>query len=157
MRDPAIGRDVATFRVDPAWPTLPDDWQFGQVASVSVDERDHVWVLQRPGTLESEERPRAAPPVVEFDPAGNVVQAWGGPGEGYDWPVSEHGIFVDATALLAGKPHGPHDVFKQHSQQRAHQTALRRADCSVIRRASDDRGLPAGRHQRPPGNGRGSS
>jgi hypothetical protein len=33
--------------------------------------------------------------VLEFDQAGNLVQSWGGPGQGYDWPDTEHGIFVD--------------------------------------------------------------
>ena len=36
-----------------------------------------------------------APPVLEFDPAGNLVGHWGGPGEGYDWPESNHGITID--------------------------------------------------------------
>jgi DNA-binding beta-propeller fold protein YncE len=33
--------------------------------------------------------------VLEFDPAGNLVGHWGGPGEGYEWPLSNHGIFID--------------------------------------------------------------
>ena len=33
--------------------------------------------------------------MIEFDRAGNVVQAWGGPGQGYEWPANEHGIRVD--------------------------------------------------------------
>jgi DNA-binding beta-propeller fold protein YncE len=37
----------------------------------------------------------AAPPVLEFDQEGNLVQGWGAPGPGYEWPTSEHGIFVD--------------------------------------------------------------
>ena len=36
-----------------------------------------------------------APPVLEFDPAGNLVSSWGGPGAGYQWPTSMHGITVD--------------------------------------------------------------
>ena len=38
-----------------------------------------------------------APPVLEFDNAGNYIQGWGGPGVGYEWPLDldEHGIFVD--------------------------------------------------------------
>ena len=36
-----------------------------------------------------------APPVLEFDQAGKLVSSWGGPGEGYEWPENEHGIFVD--------------------------------------------------------------
>jgi lactonase family protein with 7-bladed beta-propeller len=33
--------------------------------------------------------------VLLFDQSGNMLRAWGGPGEGYQWPESEHGIFVD--------------------------------------------------------------
>ena len=89
-----------TFQVDPAWPTVPNNWQFGQVASVAVDAEDHVWVLQRPGTLNPDEQERAAPPVLEFDGAGNFIQAWGGPSEGYEWPSSEHGVYVDPKGFV---------------------------------------------------------
>jgi DNA-binding beta-propeller fold protein YncE len=45
-----------------------------------------------------------APPVLEFDPAGNVVGHWGGPGQGYDWPESNHGITIDhkGTVWIGG-------------------------------------------------------
>ena len=33
--------------------------------------------------------------MLEFDQAGNLVSSWGGPGAGYEWPVSNHGITVD--------------------------------------------------------------
>jgi DNA-binding beta-propeller fold protein YncE len=33
--------------------------------------------------------------VLEFDQAGNLLRHWGGPGEGYEWPDSNHGIFID--------------------------------------------------------------
>src|SRR5436305_11410545 len=36
-----------------------------------------------------------APPVLEFDEDGNLIGHWGGPGPGYDWPDSNHGITVD--------------------------------------------------------------
>ena len=39
-----------------------------------------------------------APPVIEFDQTGRVVQSWGGlggPRQGPDWPGNEHGLFVD--------------------------------------------------------------
>jgi hypothetical protein len=97
---PSAALDVPKFSVDPAWPKIPNNWQFGQVASVSVDAQDHVWVLQRPGTLSPEEKPRAAPPLLEFDAAGNFVQAWGGPGQGYEWPNSEHGVYVDPKGFV---------------------------------------------------------
>lgn len=96
------------YRVDAAWPKpLPNDWILGQVSGLAVDSRNHVWILHRPLSILKEEllaaqTPRqakccvAAPPVIEFDPQGNVVRAWGGPGTGYDWPKNEHGLHVDA-------------------------------------------------------------
>ena len=70
-------------------------WDLGEVTSIAIDAQDHAWVLHRPTTVYPHQKGRAAPPVLEFDANGNFVQAWGGPGEGYEWPVSEHGIYVD--------------------------------------------------------------
>jgi DNA-binding beta-propeller fold protein YncE len=105
---------VPAFKVDPAWPKIPNNWQFGQVASVAIDAQDHVWVLQRPGTLAPEEKPRAAPPLLEFDAAGNFIQAWGGPGEGYEWPRSEHGVYVDPKGFvwIGGNGDNDHQILK---------------------------------------------
>ena len=100
------------FAVDANWPKpLPNNWILGQVAGVAVDAQDHVWVLHRPTSLTPDERgaaltpPRSkcckpAPPVLEFDAAGNLLQAWGGPGNGYTWPQSEHGVYVDAGGMV---------------------------------------------------------
>jgi DNA-binding beta-propeller fold protein YncE len=92
---PAPARRVPVFEVDSTWPKLPNDWVVGHVASVAVDRRDHVWMLHRPNTIPEDRRSHAAPPVLEFDASGKFVSAWGGPGSGYDWPDSEHGIAVD--------------------------------------------------------------
>ena len=90
---------VPTFEVDPTWPKpLPNRWLVGAVVGVDVDSRGHVWIVHRPGTLQPNETRsiwRAAPPVIEFDAEGNVVSAWGGPGDGYEWPDLEHGIYLD--------------------------------------------------------------
>ena len=89
------------FEVDPKWPKMPAKFLWGVVSGVAVDSKDHIWVLHRPATLAPEEKGDiccvAAPPVVEFDQAGNYVQGWGGPGQGYEWPLDldEHGIFID--------------------------------------------------------------
>jgi DNA-binding beta-propeller fold protein YncE len=95
------------FEVDPFWPKpLPNKWILGQTIGVSVDAQDHVWIIHRAGSLEPGEvhattTPRTAqccapaPPILEFDAAGNLVGHWGGPGQGYDWPDSNHGITVD--------------------------------------------------------------
>jgi hypothetical protein len=89
------------YEVDPSWPKpLPNNWILGAVVGVAVDQRQHVWVTHRPGTLQPNETRsiwKAAPPVLEFDPTGSLVAAWGGAGPGYEWPDLEHGIHVDAT------------------------------------------------------------
>ena len=96
------------FEVDPLWPKpLPNHWVLGSTIGVSVDERDHVWIIHRSSaTLGNNEKGlelnpptgeccAGAPPVLEFDPEGNLVGHWGGPAEGYEWPVSNHGITID--------------------------------------------------------------
>ncbi len=91
---PADG--VPTYELDPSFPPAPPNgWVMGVPTSVAVDARDHVWVLSRPRTVPEEQSANAAPAVMEFDANGAFVQAWGGPAEGYDWPDTEHGIFVD--------------------------------------------------------------
>ncbi len=54
----------------------------------------------------------AAPPVLEFDPEGNLVNHWGGTGAGYEWPPSMHGITIDGkdNVWLAGN--AGHSVLK---------------------------------------------
>lgn len=95
------------FEVDPLWPKpLPNHWLLGMTIGVSVDAQDHIWIIHRGGSLERMENYAAAnppaaeccsaaPPVLEFDEDGNLLRHWGGPGQGYDWPVSNHGITVD--------------------------------------------------------------
>ena len=114
VRTQSTPSDTPRFVVDPGWPKIPNNWQFGQVASVSVDEQDHVWVLQRPGTLSPDEKSRAAPPLLEFDAGGTFIQAWGGPGEGYQWPNSEHGVYVDPKGFVwvGGNGENDHQILK---------------------------------------------
>ena len=94
------------FEVDPLWPKpLPNHWLLGMTIGVWVDELDHVWIIHRgAATLHDNEKAldlkvgeccTAAPPVLVFDQAGNLVRAWGGPGAGYEWPESNHGVHVD--------------------------------------------------------------
>jgi DNA-binding beta-propeller fold protein YncE len=112
---------VPQYEVEAKWPKpLPNKWIVGQVSGVAVDERDHVWIVHRPRTLTVREAGAVqdpplgeccvpAPSVIEFDPDGNVVQAWGGPGEGYHWPESEHGIFVDHKGYVWVGSNGRND------------------------------------------------
>jgi hypothetical protein len=92
----AVDPAPPAFRVDPSWPRpLPNQWRLGPVSGISVDARDHVWIVHRAEAV-AQAGGTPAPPVVEFDAAGSVVQAWGGPGAGYDWPEQAHGLTVDA-------------------------------------------------------------
>jgi DNA-binding beta-propeller fold protein YncE len=101
------GVQAPRFEVDPLWPKpLPNKWILGQTIGVAVDAQDHVWIIHRAGSLEPGEvhattQPQTAqccapaPPILEFDAAGNLIGHWGGPGQGYDWPDSNHGITID--------------------------------------------------------------
>jgi DNA-binding beta-propeller fold protein YncE len=110
------------FEVDPFWPKpLPDHWLLGSVVGVGVDSRDHVFVIHRQESLNPRTEVGAAqdpptgeccvpaPPVLEFDPEGNLVNAWGGPGEGYDWPSSNHGLSIDHMDNIWIGGNGPGD------------------------------------------------
>jgi hypothetical protein len=105
------GAPAPQFHVDPLWPKpLPNHWILGSVTGVAVDAQDHIWIVHRgmdsltarteaglatdPPTAEACCAP--APAVLEFDQAGTLVSHWGGPGQGYEWPRTPSGIFVDA-------------------------------------------------------------
>ena len=108
--------DAPVFEVDPFWPKpLPNHWLLGSAVGVAVDSRDHVYVIHRGNdSLNLNPRTEAgaatnpptgeccrpAPPILEFDPQGNLVRAWGGPGEGYQWPNSNHGISIDNSDVI---------------------------------------------------------
>src|SRR5213593_2014214 len=96
----AAMKQIPKFRAEGSWPKLPSKWIMAIVSSTGIDDQDHLWVLQRPNTLSAEEKPKAAPPVLEFDAQGNFIQGWGGPGAGYDWPETEHGIYIDPKGFV---------------------------------------------------------
>ena len=128
---PGSSSGVPQYRVDPAWPRpLPEEagvqLVVGQVAGIAVEERNgHVWIVHRPSTLLADEIDKAGKPVThrcckslpavaEFDAAGNYVRGWGGPGAGYDWPKSEHGIYVDPerNVWIAGNANEDNQILK---------------------------------------------
>lgn len=116
------GVEVPLFDVDPFWPKpLPNHWLMGSVIGVGVDSRDHVFVIHRAESLNARTEVGAAqdppsgeccypaPPVLEFDPEGNLVNAWGGPADGYDWPTSNHGLSLDHLDNVWIGGNGPMD------------------------------------------------
>ena len=106
------GISAPRFEVDPMWPKpLPNGWYIGQTIGVWADNQDHIWIIHRNDSLDpveaaADQNPptgeccKKAPPIIEFDQAGNVVHAWGGPGQGFDWPDSNHGIFADTEGFV---------------------------------------------------------
>jgi DNA-binding beta-propeller fold protein YncE len=125
----ASGQQMAPrFEVDPLWPKpLPNHWVLGSAIGVGVDSRDHVYIIHR-GLATLNERTEAgaatdpptgeccapAPPILEFDPEGNLVHSWGGPGEGYTWPNSNHGLTLDPkdNVWIGGNGEGDSHILK---------------------------------------------
>ncbi|MGB5344780.1 MAG: hypothetical protein WBN23_01315, partial [Woeseia sp.] len=118
----AQAKTAPQFVVDPFWPKpLPNHWILGATIGLAVDSRDHVYIIHRRDTFNERTEIGAAtdpikadccipaPNVLEFDPAGNLINHWGGPGEGYDWPTSNHGITVDHQDNIWIGGNGPTD------------------------------------------------
>ena len=118
----ARAKEAPMFVVDPFWPKpLPNHWILGATIGLAVDSRDHVYIIHRRDTFNERTEIGAAtdpikadccipaPNVLEFDPAGNLVNHWGGPGDGYDWPASNHGITVDHKDNVWIGGNGPRD------------------------------------------------
>ena len=99
-------RMVPHFEVDPFWPQpLPNKWILGSAIGVDTDARNHVYIVHRTdeasfGRTEIgidngiSDCCTPAPPILEFAPDGSLVNAWGGPGQGYTWPATNHGIEI---------------------------------------------------------------
>ncbi|MGQ0765232.1 MAG: hypothetical protein ACT4OZ_06160 [Gemmatimonadota bacterium] len=120
--------EAPLFEVDPFWPRpLPNHWLLGSAIGVGVDSRDHVFIIHR-GDSTLNQRTEAgakanppigeccasAPPILEFDPEGNLVNSWGGPGQGYTWPASNHGISLDGrdNVWIGGNGRGDSHILK---------------------------------------------
>jgi DNA-binding beta-propeller fold protein YncE len=95
-----------TLRVDPFWPSMPETMFLGPVRGLSVDGRDHVWIVHDPSGITADIRGAAATPpqaeccvpapqVLEFDAAGTYIKGWNLTGEGYEPLQQVHGILVD--------------------------------------------------------------
>jgi NHL repeat len=124
---PAVAQaPPATHTVVASWPKpLPDNMILGQVSGIAVGKNDSVWIVHRPSTLVEDEQGaqktppetrccKAMPPVLQFSSDGKLLKSWGGPGQGYDWPKSEHGIHVDTdgNVWLAGNSDQDHMILK---------------------------------------------
>ncbi len=98
LQEPTIAasNDVMApaFLVDPLWPKpLPNHWITGNTENMFGGRTEIGLAL---GVAEC---CTPAPPILEYDIEGNLINAWGGPVEGapYQWPESNHGIEVAAN------------------------------------------------------------
>jgi sugar lactone lactonase YvrE len=107
--------NTPTFEVDPAWPKpLPNDWTTGQVGGVCVDSADHVFIVNRRNLTEKELLvAKQAPPIIEFDSAGNVINSFGDPNI---VPSSIHACATDreGNVYVAGNHDG---IIQKYSPQ----------------------------------------
>ncbi len=83
------------YEVDPSWPKpFPAKWVTGQVSGVCVDAQDNVFIVNRNNMTDKEaEVAQQAPPFIEIDPGGQVVNSFG------DWktvPNTTHGCTIDS-------------------------------------------------------------
>jgi DNA-binding beta-propeller fold protein YncE len=96
------------------------------VVGVTVDARDHVFIIHRQAPLNERTEIGAAtdpptgecclpaPYVLEFDSDGNLVGSWGGAGDDYRWPSSNHGITADpmGNMWIGGNGQGDSQLLK---------------------------------------------
>jgi DNA-binding beta-propeller fold protein YncE len=119
------------FEVDPFWPRpLPNHWILGLTIGVAVDSRDHIFIVHRDQDEMFGARTEIglknglsecctpAPPILEFDRDGNLINAWGdssgSSNSGYVWPASNHGIEVDSmgNVWIGGNGAGDSHILK---------------------------------------------
>ena len=98
---------VPRYEVDASWPKpFPDRWVLGGLGGVCVDGRDHVFILNRQDVLEGDlNAGRLAPPIIELDADGTVVNSWG---DAKRLDPRLHSCFFDADGnmWIASSPSG---------------------------------------------------
>ena len=119
----AVAQGVPQWKVDPSWPKpLIKNWMLGHPDKIVVDKDGNIWVgdyvtaLDRRNDHEQmglaqtppiSECCVAVPGVIEFDPQGNVLRAWGGPGYVPGWPEAPRAFWVDKNMnVWIGGNHG---------------------------------------------------
>jgi DNA-binding beta-propeller fold protein YncE len=135
---PPAALNIPTFEYDASWPKpLPNNWTTGNIGAISIDSKQHIWIAHRPhtttglfeqyGLTGEAECCSPAPPVLEFDQAGNLLHGWGpihgpkgellgkqvwGPHPEVEWPANEHGIFVDDHYVWLSNSFAPSQILK---------------------------------------------
>ena len=179
----AVQSDAPRFEYDPSWPKLPlpNQWILGEVGGIGVDAKGNVFVIQRPWTVIDRELAaqtgeaeccRPAPPVIEFDATGNVVQSWpplrsfkaapgtpagqgfsvgrngqelweAGPGPYGEWGRREHTVYVDHKDNVWVSNDDSHVIYK-FTRQGKHLLTIGKHNVTKGSNDTQHLGRPAG-------------
>ena len=93
-------RPLPVFEIDPNWPKWPEKYRTPFVSGVAIDPQGNAWLTTRPIHANPDPQKVTSPPIMIFDPQGNFIRGWGGPGPGYEWPASEHNINIDYKGFV---------------------------------------------------------
>lgn len=126
----AHAQEAPVYQVDPFWPKTPypNAWLQQGVPVMDTDDRDHIWAISRSGDLRPDESmatfdpPRGdccvpAPEILEFDPEGNIVNAWGGPGHHPLWPARPQTVQVDSDFNVWVSARGPGEGLMKFTRE----------------------------------------
>ena len=94
------GQPMPIYELDPNWPKWPANFKTPFVSGIFIDLKDNAWFATRPRRAVGSDQQVIPPPVMVFDRDGNYVKGWGGPGYGYEWPQSEHSVYIDYKGFL---------------------------------------------------------
>ena len=93
-------RPLPVFEVDPNWPKWPANYRTPFVSGITIDPQGNAWLTTRPARAQPDPQKSVSPPIMIFDPQGNFIRGWGGPGAGFEWPASEHNIYIDYKGFV---------------------------------------------------------
>ncbi len=94
-------RPMPMFELDPDWPKIPVNFKAPFVSGVLIDSQGNAWLTTRPGrSQDHDDKKIDGPSIMIFDPNGNYIRGWGGPGQGYEWPESPHSAYIDYKGFV---------------------------------------------------------
>ncbi len=91
---------LPAFDIDPNWPKWPAQYTLPFVSGIMIDPQGNAWLTTRPSRAQPDPQKTVSPPIMIFDPQGNFIRGWGGPGAGYEWPASEHNVYMDHKGFV---------------------------------------------------------
>ena len=121
------------YQVDPFWPKpLPNRWSMQQVTGIHVDHMDHVWFINRNRVAQANEISGdingnglccvLGPEIIELDPEGNVVNAWGDADHHPLWPTALQTVIADTQGFVWVAGTAPQDSILKFTRENNQET-----------------------------------